>query len=186
MSTEEEIAEAVRSEALYKVRLEFPSDTVRRRMWLHRELRAELRVVYEEEGEEAQKRLASLEKDFESFVKEEHVLMGLKPFNHKNADFGLLSPVSKGLWDLRSRDPGPGLRVFGAFIGVDAFVALSWAPRSIGWGGKRQLGNADSIEYQIALLEAEERWNAALPNSSPIVGKLAHEYVSRNFSVVGD
>ncbi len=37
-----------------------------------------------------------------------------------------LAPVEDEVWDIRSRDPSPGIRVLGSFSERDVFVALLW------------------------------------------------------------
>ena len=100
---------------------------------------------------------------------------------------GRLEPISSGSWDVRSRDPKPGIRVFGAFAATDLFVALDWRPRSRRIAGfdKKPLLD-DEIEWQLAMLEAEQRWDNILPRLPRIVGKHVSDYVSEAAHSVGD
>jgi len=97
---------------------------------------------------------------------------------------GLLDPASEGTWEIRSCDPNPGLRVFGKFAYVDTFVALNWEPRSVWVAQKRPLGTGKSLEYQIAMIEANQRWDAVLPDLTPLTGGRYIDYVSKNSSEV--
>jgi hypothetical protein len=91
-------------------------------------------------------RAGLLKADLEEFVKGSEILVCLEPFAAKAAYIGRLAPVEDGIWDIRSRDPSPALRVIGLFAETDVFVALRWAPRSrrIEWTAKPPLGRRDS------------------------------------------
>ena len=56
---------------------------------------------------------------------------------------GLLAPREDAFWDIRSRDPRPGLRVIGHFAETDVFVALVWRPRSVVFEGRLPLGEVE-------------------------------------------
>lgn len=133
-------------------------------------------------SETAAKRAGRLQSDLESFAKGEVVSMALTPREHGNAYMGRLEPLTDATWDIRSRDPSPGLRVFGRFAKKDVFVALVWELRSknVPWSDKRPLGDGDSTEYQIALLETEARWRAIFKETPALTGVTASDYVSKD------
>jgi hypothetical protein len=53
------------------------------------------------------------------------------------ADMARLEPVADEVWEVRSLDPKPAMRVFGSFAQRDVFVGLAWAWRKNlnGYGG---------------------------------------------------
>ncbi len=180
MSTVRSIEDAIATGRLRELVLEFDSDEAVRSVLLHPRLAEDIAGRVEAWG----RRVGRLQGDLESFVKGEHVALSMTPFEHGNAFLALMDPVTDGTWEIRSRDPDPGLRVFGRFPCADTFVALSWEPRSVRFGGRNPLGKRDSPEYQFALIETHERWIAALPGVVPLTGGRCREYVSTNSSEV--
>ncbi len=180
MSIKRSIEDAISAGCLCVFVPEFDSDNVVRSVLLHPELVADISERVEEWG----KRVGRLQGDFETFVKGEHIALSMTPFEHKNAFMGLMDPVTDGTWEIRSRDPNPGLRVFGKFPCTDTFVGLTWQPRSVRFRGKDPLRSRHSLEYQLALIETNERWNAALPDVAPLTGGSYRDYVSENSSKV--
>lgn len=180
MSIRLRLEEAVAAGRLVVFTPEFNSDPNERWLFLHATLVTELADLARDWGS----RVGRLEADFEMFVKGEHISMSMVPFEHKAAYMGLLSPEEDGTWELRSRDPNPGLRIFGRFAWADHFVALNWEPRSVKFGEKRPLGDGRSLQYELAMLETASRWNAALPELNPLIGGSFRDYVSKNSSEV--
>lgn len=99
---------------------------------------------------------------------------------------GLLEPARQAVFDIRSRNPPPELRIFGRFYKVDVFVALIWRPRSkpVSWSDKEPL--SDDQHWTDAVIECETRWWKILPNSQAVTGMEANKYVSANIHLVGD
>jgi hypothetical protein len=153
---------------------EFASDPVERLMAIHPELKADL--------ERADKipRLGKLKADLEAFMLGQEVTMCFEPRKHRSAYMGLLEPASRGIWDIRGRDPSPGIRVFGAFAAKDVFVGLHWLPRSrsIEGSNKEPLGD-DENRWQFAMIETETRWARELPGLRPVIGGKPNELLSK-------
>lgn len=132
-------------------------------------------------------RSGRLRADLESYVRGGNISICLTPRKAKKSDFGILEPTSKCVWDYRSRDPRPGLRILGQFAGPDIFVALDWWPRSVpvDWSDKEPLGDQDGKEHErrwrTAINECCERWFEVLPNSVPQSGEKVERYVSGKF-----
>ena len=162
--------------------LEFDSDDAVRYILLHPQLAADMKEQVEEWG----RRVGQIQGDLESFVRGEHISLSMIPYKHKTATMGLMSPPTDGTWEFRCRIPRPALRVFGKFPCPDKFVALNWELRSKGIGRKRPLGDRHSLEFEFALIEANERWNYALPDVEQLTGGDYRDYVSENSSQVGN
>lgn len=96
-------------------------------------------------------------------------------------------PVDE-VWDIRSIDPSPALRVFGRFADRDLFVALIWSPRSVEVPASQRLplGPRNSVEWRNAIVECKAEWNKLFPSYSPIHGGGIQEYVKDKFVPVGD
>ena len=180
MSIRQSIEDAIATGRLVVFEPEFDSDELVRSLLLHPQLEADISERVEEWG----KRVGRLQADFESFIRGDHISLSMIPFEHKTATMGLMEPVADGTWEIRSRDPKPGLRVFGKFLCADTFVALSWQPRSRRLGSKLPLGHRQSLEYQFALIEANDRWKTSLPDLAPLTGGNYRDYVSKNSSEV--
>lgn len=142
-------------------------------------LNGPFRDVYHE------RRIGHLRADLETFVKGEEISLCFRPYDHGKAYLGLLDPPGQATWDIRSRRPGPGLRVFGRFAARDVFVALTWWPRSrpVNWSSKQAL-KGNQLLWRLAILECEEEWNRILPGEVPVAGTRAERYVSDNYILV--
>jgi hypothetical protein len=128
-----------------------------------------------------------LRADLETFVKGEEIALSMVPYEHKTAYMGLLDPEKEGTWAIRSRDPSPGIRVFGRFAAKDSFIALAWRLRSRRddrWPSQRPLGDRESLEYQFAQIEVAERWSALFPKHEPITGSDPSDLLSDKYHCV--
>lgn len=180
MSIRQRIEAAIAEGKLLVFEPEFESDELVRSLFLHPQLEADISERVQEWG----RRVGRLQADFESFVKGDHISLSMTPFEHKTAFMGLMDPIKDGTWEIRSRDPKPGLRIFGKFPCADAFVALHWEPRSVRFGRRKPLGDRHSLQYQLALIETNTRWSVALPGLAPLVEGNYRDYVSTNSSEV--
>lgn len=172
MSIDAIIKQSVDSEKLH-IFGGLDSDEPRRTLLLHPQIVTDMESVIDQN-----KRLGRLISDFENFCVGNEISVSLTPYEHQDAYMGLLDPEDAGFFDIRSRDPKPGIRVFGRFAKPDVFVGLEWWPRSVDMGGKRKLGKRDSQEYHLALIEAEQRWDAALPNVRPVTGGQVSDFLT--------
>lgn len=182
MSIEGELREAIQQGRLCRFELEFDSDPYKRTILLHPEV---LDDIYDDDPTYA-RRMGRLRGDLEMFVKGQHISMSMTPFGHKAAYMGLLDPPKDGSWEIRSRDPSPGLRLFGKFPCCDVFVGLVLKPRSVDWRHRKALGDGNSLEYQLAAIETNKRWDRALPNLRPLIGGTVSDYLSEKVSIVGN
>ena len=182
MSISEELESAVADGRLIRFELEFDSDERKRSILLHPRVWSEIYGNHPDFRE----RFGRLRADLEMFVRGQHIRMSMTPYQHKKAYMGLLAPPEEGVFEIRSRDPKPGLRLLGKFPCTDVFVALEWAPRSVKWKDRPPLGDGKSLEYQMAIIETHQRWANSLPNLSPVTGENIHDYISENVSPEGD
>lgn len=175
------ICKMVESQRLFKLERTFASDPGSRVMLLHPELATLL-----EEGLTDQ-RIGRLQADLEMFVMGQELALSTVPYEHRTAYMGLLAPEAEGTWEIRSRDPKPGMRVFGRFVQKDCFVALGWGLRSrpdARWPHKQPLGDRNSLQYQLCQIEVLQRWAELFPGHDPLTGSDIDELLSEKYHPV--
>ena len=124
-------------------------------------------------------RCGRLRADFDSFTDGEFVV----PVSFKKYGGSLLKrlvPNRDEIWEIRSCDPLPQLRVFGRFAELDVFVALTWAARS-------DLGDHLTREgmeaWRRAAVQCGTDWRVLFPTYEPLSGVTNHDYLSNSFLV---
>jgi hypothetical protein len=180
MSIKRELKQLVDQEVLWCVE-PFPGDPATRAVLLS----SSLNSIFHRAAKES--RIARLQADLQNIVAGGEVTLSFTPFKHLSATFGVLEPAGEGTWEIRSRHPSPGLRVFGRFAEVDTFVAIDWAPRSKPLEGfdKKPLLGRKSLEYQFAQIEVDQFWNKHLAKQSPIYGERCSDYFTDKCSAGG-
>ena len=131
-----------------------------------------------------ERRAGRLRADLEMFVRGQFLTVSMTPYQHKTAYMGLLEPPKRGFWDIRSRDPKPGLRVLGHFADVDLFVALVWHPRSVEVDGRSPLRNAQGLNWEFAKIQCEEMWQEMFPNHRPRIREKISDFISEDAILV--
>jgi hypothetical protein len=82
-----------------------------------------------------------------------------------------LDPDSDEIWEIRVRDPRPGIRIFGSFLSQDVFVALTAVPHEC-------LSVED--DWVRAIKEYKTEWSRYF-NSAPFRGSYPHGYLTNAF-----
>jgi hypothetical protein len=174
MSIDESLQRAVLDQRLHYLPMD-DSDPIERSILLHEEVRA---ALLDGTTEAQRVRMMKLRADMESFVSGGAISMCFIPREADEEFFGLLDPPGEAAWDMRSRDPPPGLRVLGMFAKVNTFVALDWWPRSVkpAWTGKQPL--TCELRWRMAIHEVRERWHHILPGEIPVSGTDVRNYVT--------
>lgn len=114
-----------------------------------------------------------LRADLERFITGGHITVAAKPYKGKSSYMLRLAPESEEVWEVRSRDPEPGIRVFGRFAAADFFVALTWAKRA-------DLGGPHSRQWRDARIQCKTDWLNLLRPYEPFQGPHIHDYISTN------
>jgi hypothetical protein len=178
MSIRKEIDRRVATGALFLLEPALVGDPVERTMLISPEINRLLAGPWAAESEA--RRANRLRADLERFITGQYVGLCLTPYEAQPAYMGRLERPEDEVWDIRSVDPSPGLRVFGRFAEVDVFVALTWQPRSKDWGGRKALESGKSLNWHFAILECHERWKELFPGFQPVHGSEVRDYVSAN------
>lgn len=140
-----------------------------------------VRTIYVSESvkeyiESSTERAGQLHADFDRFIGGKLITASLVPYKARNAYMGLLHPVKDGLWDIRSQDPRPGLRVLGGFAEKDVFIALTIHERKL-------LGIGTSRLWSLATRGCKTEWVKRFHAYKPVYGVDLHDYISNSVSV---
>lgn len=78
------------------------------------------------DSQEMDDRSARLLADLAWFIQGGLITVPNEDDNAGNARMDRLQPASEEVWDIRSQDPRPAIRIFGRFAAKDVFVGLTW------------------------------------------------------------
>jgi hypothetical protein len=87
------------------------------------------------------------------------------------AHMAVLEPVRNEIWEIRSIDPKPSIRLFGSFASRNHFIVLTWARR-------KELGGRYSKEWRAVIQEFKEEWQSYFGALRPITGSYPDAYLS--------
>lgn len=171
MSIVEEITHCVARGTLFPIEPTLPSGKIVRHLFGSTEIRRLLSGPWSNESEEI--RSGRLRQDFDRFVEGGLISIALhNPYRKsKTAFLARLDPGHDEVWEIRSRDPRPGIRVFGRFAGLDVFVVFNWEFRE-------RLGGPGSAEFKFEINKAKSEWRRNFPTYEPISGDYIHDFVS--------
>jgi hypothetical protein len=126
-------------------------------------------------------RCARLLAGLQRIVRGAKLVVCMKPFEARIAEFGRLEPTDDSVFDFRSREK-PGLRVFCRFAERNVVVAFSCAPRSvkISWLDKLPLGDRHSKQWKQGVRECKEQWSIFFPKHDPVAGDNLNAYLSNS------
>lgn len=149
---------------------------VRRKIYLSPEIWSLLEGPW---ADNSQERLANrLRADLEVFIEGRTIAVRQKPSGKNDTAYMVrLYPSYQEVWEIRSRDPKPGIRVFGCFAATDLFIALTWADRI-------QLGDWNSPEWNAAINLCKSEWRKLFYPYSPISGSDFNVYISTGLILV--
>lgn len=150
-----------------------PSGEMKRYMLVSKQLRSAMLGPWK--NAEQEKRLAQLRGDLDAFVLGQRISVANHPYEKdKTAYIARVDPVHKEIWDIRSIDPKPGIRVLGCFAEVNVFVALVWDYRA-------NLDGPGGPLWGAFVQQAEHMWNRFSLGLSPHSGSAIGDYISDNF-----
>ncbi len=82
-------------------------------------------------------------------------------------------PIQDEFWDLRVTAPKPGIRAFGGFAELDAFVCLTWEFRDA----------IDEDNFSAEVERCKEEWRKLFGNTPPFKGDNIDAYLTNCFPV---
>jgi len=170
MSIRDEIDDRCTEGRLCHLPLTLSYDATVRHMFVHPDL---YRLVETGPWETptVESRFGRLRGNLDEFTRGAKLVVEWNPFEARDAYFGRLDPTTDEVWDIRSRDPKPALRVLGSFAGIDLFIGLEWA-----W--RREFGDRHSRAWRDARERAKTKWRGLFPTYDPHRGEHLHEYLT--------
>jgi hypothetical protein len=122
------------------------------------------------------RRAGQLHANLDLFIGGGIITVSMIPYKAGKSYMGLLDPPNDGIWDIRSRDPSPALRLLGGFAKKDVFVGLVLRER-------KQLDVGKSREWSVAIGECKTEWRNRFLAYKPLCGDNFHDYLSNCTSV---
>ena len=123
-------------------------------------------------------RLGMLWADMDRFTSGQIITVGFNPFEKdRNCYMARTNPVQDGIFDIRSQDPSPAIRLFGAFCEIDVFLGLTWHWRN-------ELGGRDQRAFDFAVMGAAKVWDELLPNCNRLFSDRVEDYLSNDYLLV--
>lgn len=160
MSIEDEILDRVRRKMIFPLTPRAAGATIRRALFVGEQLWNQLNSP--EGDEEWEERIGRLRADLEVFVTEPKITPRY---------LFLLYPAADAVWEIRSVQDKPSLRVLGLFPGIDVFVLTNHARRE-------DLGGWQSREWKLVKRTAAAVWRQIFPSYRATVTTNVHEVCS--------
>ena len=121
-------------------------------------------------------RFGLLRADFDHFTSGGEITIAMDPYDKDQAAFfARVDPVALGVVDIRSRSPKPAVRVFGAFVEADCFVAMKAVFRTeLGVGNNWDRLREDAIAI----------WGRDFEGFERLIGDNVNDYVTSAVTAV--
>lgn len=117
-----------------------------------------------------------LRRELDRFVEGQIISLALHPFKkRRDAAIAILFPPEERVFDLRVREPYPGIRVFGCFAEKDVFVAMNWERRDLLPTVMPPVNDAEEWETERKICLA--RWNQ-VSTYEPFEGTSVNDYIT--------
>lgn len=172
MSIEEEIDNCLRDGSLVRLRLFVPELPERRLIYVTPAVTALLHGPWGDvRWERRWYRARQAIDDFIDGLIKDRIYVRSAPRKKSTAFMSILDPEQDEVWEIRVRDPKPGLRIFGSFVQKDRFVALTAAPH--------ECLNTEE-DWNRAINEYKSEWSRHF-RSQPFTGSYPHDYLTDAF-----
>ncbi|MGH9354034.1 MAG: hypothetical protein ACRD2G_18045 [Terriglobia bacterium] len=123
-------------------------------------------------------RFSQLRAHLDRFIEGSLISMAQNPFTKPRTCYmARIDPSTDEVWDIRSIDPRPAIRVLGCFADTDLFIALVWENR-------KNLGGPHSKEWRDFRERGKAMWRNLFPAYQPLRAASINEYVSEKVHVV--
>jgi hypothetical protein len=169
MSIQDEINRLVQEGSLFRLDQSMPGLAARRTIFASIGVRA--LAIGPWGNVEERVRGRELQADFDHFIDGNKLNLRSQNSFEETAFMARLAPPSDEVWEIRSIDPKPSLRVFGSFVERDIFVALTWARR-------KDLGGRRDPRWKVAISNFKEAWERNFNSYKPMSGHYPNEYLT--------
>jgi len=115
--------------------------------------------------------MGMLRADLDRFLENGRIIVGHRRSRH--AYMKRLDPGRDEVWEIRSRDPDPEIRMFGRFAETDVFVGTACLDRDY-------LGDENSRQWRDEMVRCITDWRNLFHPYQPLRRRPLHEYVSTN------
>src|SRR3954452_13567416 len=146
-----------------------------RRMLLPRSVQEKLDGPWDSLKDEAQ--CFQVRANLDNFVQGGLIAIAANTFKARTALLAQLDPPTDEVWEIRCRDPKPGIRTFGRFAAADFFVGLQWAYRT-------DMKSRKANEWYWMIDECQKDWAGFFHPNPPLSGVYPNDYISENFHLV--
>lgn len=172
MSIYDELSYLVSQKRLFFLNPAMSGEEIVRRMYVSEEINS---MIMGPTWEDAkwEENCGILRRDFDRFITGRRISVRRPPSRNVTSLFALLEPPNDDVWEIRSRDPTPQLRVFGRFAMTDMFVALTWWKRP----------DLES-QWRYAREECKTEWSRLFPAYRPISGANIRDCISTKYFLV--
>lgn len=126
-------------------------------------------------------RSGKLWEDFDRFTEGRLIVVDLThPYTKpKSTYLSRLDPGRDEVFEIRSRYPKRGIRVFGRFAACDTLILTNWEYRD-------QLEGPGSQQFLIEIRKAKAKWRHLFPTYDAFSGAAINDYISDNAFSLGD
>ena len=172
MSIQAEVDLHVNAGRLIRLGLFYPGPE-KRKLYVSPEIKALLDGPWSGD-EKWEKRWSRARQQFDDFIDglpRDRIFVRSAPRARSTCFMSQLEPECDEVWEIRCRDPKPGLRIFGSFVAQDVFVALTALPREC-IGGEE--------DWDRAIQQYKEEWSKYF-TLEPFSGVYPDDYLTNAF-----
>jgi hypothetical protein len=125
-------------------------------------------------------RCGRLEADLEKFLDGSRIEVARRPYKGKTSYMLRLDPEEEEVWEIRSRDPEPQLRVFGRFADTDVFVGLTAEVRD----NLKNISDEGNLWREVRI-QCQTEWTNLFRPYKPKSGtNFPYDYISANVILI--
>jgi hypothetical protein len=166
MSIRDEINTHFSNRQLVRLKQSFPGLAERRLIYASNDIAMLLEGPWNEPVWE--RRWARAVQQIDEFIDGLRITVRSAPRKKSTCFMSRLDPEPDEVWEIRCRDPKPGLRIFGSFVAKDEFVALLALPHE-------RLRNDE--DWNALIVQYKGEWNRHF-TTQPFSGAYPHDYLS--------
>lgn len=171
MLTTDEIERQLSDGRLVRLKQSFPGLAERRKVYATPQIAALLKGPWNgDKGWERRwnRAVQQLDEFIDGLIRDPRITVRSAPRKKSTCFMSRLDPESEEVWEIRCRDPKPGVRIFGSFVAKDEFVALLALPHEC-------LSNDDDWNKLIARYKVKWRQHFT---TQAISGAYPNDYIS--------